>query len=91
MPGDKPRPRAISKKQRKLMGMAQAIKEGTMPPGKSPRAAKVAQTMDSVDLRSMAETKEGELPETKKPKTRTKRKPATMASTLERIKKNRRR
>ena len=57
---------AVSKSQRRLMGMAEAVKKGELPADKYPGAAKVAKSMSLSDLSHYATTKEGGLPERKK-------------------------
>ena len=41
---------AKSKKQRRMMGMADAIQQGEIPVAKSPAAAKIASSMNPGDL-----------------------------------------
>lgn len=53
---------AVSKDQQSLMGIATAIKEGKMPAAKSPKAAKVAKSMNLGDLKDFATTPRAGLP-----------------------------
>jgi hypothetical protein len=62
MPGKKA-PKAKSKSQRRMMGMANAIQQGEMPAAKSPAAAEIASSMNPGDLNSLASTPETGLPE----------------------------
>ena len=57
--------RAVSKKQRKFMGMAHAIQKGEKVKGASPELKKVAKTMKPKDTEDFAKTKEKGLPEKK--------------------------
>ena len=57
--------RAVSKKQRKFMGMAHAIQKGEKVKGASPELKKVAKTMKPKDAEDFAKTKEKGLPEKK--------------------------
>ena len=62
MPGKKT-PKAKSKSQRRMMGMANAIQQGKMPAAKSPAAAEIASSMNPGDLNAFASTPETGLPE----------------------------
>jgi hypothetical protein len=68
MPGKNPK--AKSKSQRRMMGMANAIQQGEMPATKSPAAAEIASSMNPSDLNSIASTPETRLPEKAKPTTK---------------------
>jgi len=57
--------RAVSKKQRKFMGMAHAIQKGEKVKGASPELKKVAKSMKPKDTEDFAKTKEKGLPEKK--------------------------
>lgn len=53
---------SVSKKQRRFMGMAKAIKEGKKVPGASAAVKKAAKGMTSTQLSHYAGTKEKGLP-----------------------------
>lgn len=83
---------AKSKKQRRMMGMAQAIQQGEMPAAKSPAAAQIASSMNPGDLPDFASTPEAGLPERAKPFSRLRprsreRKPMQVKSTVRHIRK----
>lgn len=59
---------AKSVKQKRLMGIALAIKKGKTPKSYSPEAAKAAKTMSEKALEHFAKTKEKGLPKRKKRK-----------------------
>jgi hypothetical protein len=61
---------AVSKKQRRFLGIAHAIKKGKLPKTFSTEAAKVAKTMKAKELKHFAKTKEKGLPLRKKRKNR---------------------
>jgi hypothetical protein len=90
MPGKKP-PKAKSRSQRRMMGMAHAIQEGEMPAAKSPVAAKIASTMNPGDLNALASTPETGLPARAKPSRLRprprERKPMQVKSTVRHIRK----
>jgi hypothetical protein len=84
---------AKSKKQRRMMGMAQAIQQGEMPAAKSPAAAEIAGSMTPGDLTDFASTQEAGLPERAKPPSSRlrprprERKPMQVKSTVRHIRK----
>lgn len=57
---------ARSKKQKRFMGIALAIKKGKTPRSYSPEATRAAQTMSEKALKHFAKTKEKGLPKRKK-------------------------
>jgi hypothetical protein len=82
---------AKSKKQRRMMGMADAIQQGEIPVAKSPAAAKIASSMNPGDLADFASTPETGLPEKLKPSPRLRprsreRKPMQIKTTMRRKK-----
>ena len=88
MPGKKT-PKAKSKGQRRIMGMANAIQQGKMPAAKSPAAAEIASSMNPGALASTPETG---LPGRAKPSSRLRprpgeRKPMQVKSTVRHIRK----
>lgn len=56
---------AVSKKQRRLMGIAEAIKKGKLKKSFSKKAAEIAKKMKAKALRHFAKTKEKGLPKRK--------------------------
>ena len=83
---------AKSKKQRRMMGMAQAIQQGEMPAAKSPAAAGIASSMNPGDLPDFASTPEAGLPERAKPFSKLRprsreREPMQVKSTVRHIRK----
>lgn len=59
---------AVSKKQKRFLSIALAIKKGKTPKSYSPEAAKAAETMSKKALEHFARTKEKGLPKRKKRK-----------------------
>jgi hypothetical protein len=91
MPGKKT-PKAKSKSQRRMMGIANAIQQGKMPAAKSPAAAEIAGSMNPGDLNALASTPETGLPGRAKPSSRLRprpgeRKPMQVKSTVRHIRK----
>jgi hypothetical protein len=90
MPGKK-NPKAKSKSQRRIMGMANAIQQGQMPAAKSPAAAEIASSMNPSDLNALASTPETGLPARAKPTSRLRprpgeRKPMNIKTSVQRRK-----
>lgn len=56
---------AVSKNQRKAMGMARAIQQGKMAPNPGTPSAEIAKSMKPGDVEDFASTKEKGLPKTK--------------------------
>mgnify|MGYP000704496324 CR=1 FL=1 len=54
---------AVSRKQRRFMGIEESIKKGKTSPSYSPGAAKAAKTMKLKSIRHFTKTKESGLPE----------------------------
>ena len=62
MPGGRGRPKAESKAQQAVAGMAHAIQKGEMKAKPGTPSAKMAASMDPADTTSMAKTKHKGLP-----------------------------
>jgi hypothetical protein len=86
---------SVSKKQRRIMGMAKAVQDGEMPATKSSAAAEIANTMKPGDLQDFASTPEQGFPQKVKPAKPTarlrprplERKPLEVKTTLRNIRK----
>ena len=86
-------PKAKSKKQRRMMGMANAIQQGEMPAAKSPAAAEIASSMNPGDLNRLCQHPGSRAsPRRAKPSSRLRprpreRKPMQVKSTVRHIRK----